>query len=78
MSPILDAVAIFFDGIDAMLVHRFGDDVQAISFANLDKQFQPIFAEALKSIRGCSRLKGSAAKEFYTALGNRRRRFDFP
>ena len=64
----LDAVAVFFDQIDAALVHRFGHDVQTELIAHLSQDLQAVFAFALKIIRRSARFKSAAAKKFGAAF----------
>ena len=59
----LDDVGVFFDQIEGFVVDGFGDDAQAVLFANLGQNLQAVIAEALKAVRRSARLVGAAAEE---------------
>src|ERR1700730_15278707 len=60
----LDHVGVFFDEVEAFVVDGFGDDAQAVVFANLREDFEAVFAEALKTVRGSARFVGAATEKF--------------
>ena len=66
----LDAVAIFLDSVDPVLVHRLGDDIKPELIADLGHHLQALFAESLKSVRRSTRLVRTAAEESGAAFGD--------
>src|ERR1700681_73319 len=67
-SADLDHVGVFFDKVEAFVVDGFGDNAEAIVLANLREDFQALFAEALKTVRGSARFVGAATKKFYAGF----------
>ena len=60
----LDHVGVFFDEVEAFVVDGFGDDAEAVVFANLRENSEAVFAETLKTIRRSARFVSAATKEF--------------
>jgi len=61
-------VGVFLDEIEGFVVNGFGDDAEAVRGADFRKNFQAVFAEALKAVRGRAGLVGPAAEEAHTGL----------
>jgi len=61
----LDYVGVFFDEVETFVVDGFGDDAEAVLLPHLRENFQAVFAKALKTVRGSTRLVGAAAEKFY-------------
>src|ERR1700692_4573644 len=64
----LDHVGVFFDEVEAFVVDGFGDDAEAIVLADLRENFQAVFAEALKTVRGSARFVGTTAEKLYAGF----------
>jgi len=64
----LDNVGVFFDEVEAFVVDGFGDDAEAVVLADLRENFEAVFAEALKTVRGSARFVGAATEKFYAGF----------
>src|SRR6202166_4646560 len=64
----LDHVGVFFDEVEAFVVDGFGDDAEAVVLADLRENFEAVFAETLKTVRGSARFVGAAAEKFYAGF----------
>src|ERR1700731_1231514 len=64
----LDHVGVFFDEVEAFVVDGFGDDAKAVVLADLREDFEAVFAEALKTVRGSARFVSAAAEESYAGF----------
>src|ERR1700722_6792793 len=64
----LNYVGLLFDEVEAFVVDGFGDDAEAVLLANLRENFEAVFAEALKTVRGSTRFVGAAAEKFYAGF----------
>ena len=61
----LDDVGVFLDEVERFIVDRFGDDAEAVVFADVREDFQTGEAESLKRMRS-ARLVGASAEETHT------------
>src|SRR5467141_1242152 len=59
----LDDVGVLLDEVEGFVVNRFGDDSEAVFFANFRENLEAVFAEALKTIRGSARLISASAEK---------------
>src|SRR5712692_7866449 len=66
----LNHVAVTLDQIDCGLIDCLGNDLEAVSFANLRQNFQSFFSETLKGIRRSAWLERAAAKESCAAASH--------
>ena len=64
----LDDIGVFLDEVEGFVVNGFGDDAETVGGADFRKNFQAVFAEALKAVRGGAGLVGAAAEEPHTGL----------
>src|ERR1700681_1111536 len=64
-SADLDYVGILFDEVETFVVDGFGDDAESIVLADLREDFEAVFAETLKTVRGSARFVGAATEKFY-------------
>jgi hypothetical protein len=64
----LDDVGVFLDEVEGFVVNGFGDDAEAVGGAYFRKNFQAVFAEALKAVRRRARLVGATAEEAHAGL----------
>src|ERR1700731_3407670 len=64
----LNHVGVFFDEVEAFVVDGFSDDAEAVVLADLRENFEAVFAEALKAVRGSARFVGAAAEKFYAGF----------
>src|ERR1700682_5219736 len=64
----LDHVGVLLDKVEAFIVDGFSYDAETVELANLRENFQTIFTEALKTVRGSAWFVGAATEEFYAGF----------
>jgi len=64
----LDYVGAFLDEVEAFVVDGFGDDAEAVVLADLREDFEALFPEALKAVRGSARFVSAATEKFYASF----------